>query len=140
MQTVGQMLSQHLREDDESQPYKGQSRAITERLKAVEWLFNQFSIRYGAALMASVWNGLDPDEVKLVWAQALATMPRRCVAFALCHLPTMPPKLDEFVAMCRRCPPETYKALPYILTNEEKQRNRERIAELAARFGSRAMG
>lgn len=71
----------------------------------VESIFQRLAVRYGREF-TSKWDGLNPDDVKADWANALAGFTNNPddVAYALTHLPDRAPNVQEFVAICRRAP------------------------------------
>lgn len=102
---IGQLLSKPSRDPDDD-PNPRPSTALPREFRdAVEAIFERFAVHYGAARMGAHWAGLDPEKAKSYWARKLLTMPRRNVGHALQYLPQNPPNIDEFLAICRRCPP-----------------------------------
>ena len=98
-------------------------------------MFEQLSIHYGAARMATHWAGLNPDKTKAYWARKLMRMSRRNAGFALSHLPKDPPTLDEFCAIANRCPPPEVKMLGYTPTKEEKAARLEELKKFRKEIG-----
>jgi len=74
----------------------------------IEWvdrIFAKLSIRYGREFTGK-WEGIDPDDVKADWANALSGFVPQpdAVIYALTHLPERAPNVQEFSALCRRAP------------------------------------
>lgn len=114
-----------------------------ELLDSVAWLFERFALHYGTARMASQWAGLDAEKSKGYWARKLALMPRQNIIYALQNLPQHPPTVDEFLAVCRRCPPiQVSGAIGHSMTPEEVECAREKgravIAQWRNRFARKA--
>lgn len=110
----------------------------------IEKLFQKFEDFYGAK-WAAAYGSFPRDRVKRTWAEELggfASMPE-CLAMALDDqkLLRFPPTLPEFLALCReaakRRPPKELTLLGHKLTEEDMQRNRERITKIANGLGRR---
>jgi hypothetical protein len=93
---------------------------------------------YGSKF-ADLWRGTDAAAVRRMWAEKLGGFHDKPEAIksaldALDERP-FPPTLPEFIGLCRdaarRMGPTT-AALPHKLTPEEVERNKQRIAEIAA--------
>ncbi len=107
----------------------------SEWLIAIEAIFEQFALHYGAARMAAHWSGLDAEKSKKYWAKKLSGLDRRSLGYALAHKPDHPPTPDEFLAIARRCPPPPVLALEHKRDAGEIARARARANEMACRFG-----
>ena len=71
-----------------------------------------------------------------VWSRKLGGFHDRPEVFkrVLDTLPANPPSLPDFVELCRKVPVETPPALPHHFTDEERQRNKDRLKELLQQF------
>lgn len=71
-------------------------------LKAVEFLFDWMTRRYGA-LFLDMWSGLDFDDVKQAWREDLAGFNKEelQVGLAACRQRDFPPTLPQFMRLCR---------------------------------------
>lgn len=54
-------------------------------------------------------------------------------------LPEEPPSLPQFIDLCRKAPPPKFHRIEHKLTEQEMERNRERIKELLAQYGPKKM-
>lgn len=112
-------------------------------LQWVEKIFSHMAAYYGT-LFVDRWKGLNLDEVKAVWSKELATFSDNPECFkralkALVEGSTYPPTLPEFVKLCRQhYERPALPALEHKFTDEEVERNKERIAsireDIARRF------
>lgn len=139
MQAIGNLLSQTLpaTQDEDSQPH---SRGLpTEWIAAAESVFEQLAIHYGAARMAAHWAGINPEKSKIYWARRLMALERRNIGFALSNLPDMPPTVDEFCTIARRCPARPFAALTHKDSEEEKDRRRARVEAIKNSFSFEAV-
>jgi hypothetical protein len=84
--------------------------------------------------MSAHWNGINADKAKAYWGRKLMHMRRESIGYALRHLPNNPPTVEEFCAIASRCPPPTFKALPWRLSEEDRQKGKERIAKIREMF------
>lgn len=133
MEAIGNLVSQTLQvKDEDSQPYS--TGVPIEWLRMAEAVFERLAIHYGAARMAAHWNGVNADKAKQHWGRALIRMDRRSVGYALKNLPDMPPTVDEFCDIARRCPKPHVPFLGYKETDEDKAHRRERLAEIKRQF------
>lgn len=105
----------------------------------VEKLFQKFEDFYGAK-WAAAYGSFPRDRVKRTWAEELggfASMPE-CIAMALEDQKQLkfPPTLPEFLTLCRdaakRLPPKVSLIIEHKLSEEDMQRNRERISKIAS--------
>lgn len=53
-----------------------------------------------------------------------------CIAYVLEGLPEHPPTLPEFVELCRRAPRKEKKLLEFRVSEEDHERNKERLRQL----------
>jgi hypothetical protein len=93
----------------------------------VDQLFRRMVATYGRRFWAQ-WEGVEPADVKAVWARELGGYTDRPEVFtwAFENLPEQPPNAIEFRNLCRRAPPPVVKALPEPPADPERVR-----AELA---------
>jgi hypothetical protein len=72
----------------------------------VERIFTRLSAMFGDKL-ARMWAGLDPEDVKVEWAEALGgfTGTEILVGLNSARALTWPPTLGEFMRLCRPEPP-----------------------------------
>lgn len=78
----------------------------------VDELFTRLHLRYGVAF-ARQYDGLDPEAVKLDWADMLDGFDGDDIRYALEYLPErFPPNALEFRNLCRKAPAEAITALP----------------------------
>lgn len=140
--TETRLLSQHLPAAIGSQQASPSTAAPPRESvsEPVEQLFKRFVVHYGTARMAAHWAGQKPEDVNRYWSDRLTGMPRRAVEYGLDHLPDYPPTVDEFRAVCNRCPKPFVRALEHKLGAEEKARGAQRAQALLRRFsfGKRA--
>lgn len=101
----------------------------TRKLPAdvVDQLFRRMVATYGRRFWAQ-WEGVDPADVKAVWARELGGYVDRPEVFAWAfeNMPEQPPNAIEFRNLCRRAPPKPTQALPEPPADPERVR-----AELA---------
>ena len=85
-------------------------------------------------------NGEDAGHVNMmrVWSEKLGGFSEHpeCIAHALENLPEIPPTLPQFQELCRRAPRKEPLKLVHTLTQEEINRNKERIDALLKQFCS----
>ena len=101
-------------------------------------IFDCFTANYGTRFL-DMWRGTDLAMVRRHWAEKLGGFHDKPQAIkaaldALDEKP-FPPTLPEFLAMCRECSKRINTeplALEHKLTPEDIERNRKRIAEIAA--------
>lgn len=97
-------------------------------IDAIERLHKRMHLIFGS-LYVQKWAGVDPEEMKQLWAEELACYAGdfEPVLYALnaCLDLQYPPTAGEFKAICRRAPRKTLPALPYRPTPEENARIRE---------------
>lgn len=135
---IGQLLSQNSPGQIDDMNPRPSTELPRELLDSVEAIFERFALHYGAARMASHWSGLDAAKAKGYWSRKLALMPRRNIGYALQYLPERPPTVDEFVAVCRRCPPKPVSGLlTHTMTPEEHSRAREKGRAVLAEWRNR---
>ena len=100
-------------------------------------LFSHFEALYGSKF-ANLWQGTDIANVKRLWAEKLSGFEDKPKAIklaldALDERP-FPPTLPEFLVLCRtaarRIGTDTPPMLEHKFTEEEMQRNRERLAKM----------
>lgn len=139
---IGQLLSPlspGQSEDPNPRPSTEQQPALVD---VVEKIFEQFALHYGGTRMATFWAGLDPMKTKGYWARKLAFMPRRNLGYGLRYLPQHPPSVDQFIAICNRCPPPQVDGLLASETSEQRERAKAKglqiLAQAKARFPSRS--
>lgn len=134
MEAIGNLLSQTLpgTRDEDSQPYS--TGLPVEWVRAAEAVFEQLAIHYGAARMASHWAGINAEKAKIHWARSLMRIERRNIGYALKNLPDMPPTVDHFCSIARRCPPPPSIALAYKDTEEDKEHRRIRLEAIKNSF------
>lgn len=79
----------------------------------VDRLFDRLMATYGRAWL-NLWEGLDSNAIKTVWAHELAAYaPRlKAIAWALENLPPRAPNVIEFKTLCRQAPIEITMQLP----------------------------
>jgi hypothetical protein len=79
-------------------------------------------------------NGEDAGHVNMmrVWAEKLGGFQDHpeCIAHALENLPDNPPTLPVFLDLCRKAPRKEPLKLVHTLTQEEVNRNKERLEAL----------
>lgn len=82
-------------------------------IEAVDWLFRRLVATYGRRFWLQ-WEGVEPADVKAVWARELGgyTDRRDVFLFALDNLPESPPNAIEFRNLCRRAPAAKVEELP----------------------------
>lgn len=103
-------------------------------LKVVEYLFKRFVAHYGSVRMAAHWNGQEPEFVQGYWARKCAGLSPRSVEYGLGHLPQHPPTVDEFRAICNRCPPPRVLCLDLKRSPEQIEHGAKQIESIRRRF------
>ena len=96
--------------------------------KWITSLFARLQVRYGSAWL-NRWQGIDLDDVKADWAQALAGYAQspESISHALENLPAdAPPTVGQFAILCRGAP--RYQPLRI----DAPQATPDRRAEIAA--------
>lgn len=68
-------------------------------------------MHYGASRMAAHWDGIDMKKLKNYWAYKLTNASSDVVRHVLQNLPKIPPNVDEFLEIGRRCPKPTWQCL-----------------------------
>lgn len=90
----------------------------------VERIFDRMTATYGVQKMSAMWTGIEPDEVKRTWAQALGRYPRPALAAAVEAMPdecgAWPPTLPEFCALVRTKVPAPEHRLSLPVPNRTK--------------------
>lgn len=101
-------------------------------------LFSHFEALYGSKF-ANLWQGTDIANVKRMWAEKLAGFEDKpkAIKFALDALDDhpYPPTLPEFLILCRTAAKRIGNDKPMLehkFTEDEMQRNRERLAQMIA--------
>ena len=104
-------------------------------------LFAHFEALYGSRF-ANLWQGTDIANVKRTWAEKLSGFEDKpkAIKFALDALDDhpYPPTLPEFINLCRTAAKRIGNDKPMLehkFTEEEMQRNRERLAQMIAGLG-----
>ena len=104
----------------------------------IDRIFMKMQGRYGS-LFIDRWKGCDMANVKTTWADELGGFKDRpeAIGYALQTLADnqFPPTLPEFLAACRRAPKKEVPMLGHKFSEEELQRNRERIAQMISGLG-----
>jgi hypothetical protein len=135
---IGQLLSQHSPGQTDDPNPRPSMELQPGSLELVEKVFERFALHYGAARMASHWFGLDPDKAKAYWSRKLDRMPRRNLIYGMQYLPEKPPSVEEFLAICRRCPPEPVSGLlAHKPTPEEIARTKAKGLEVIRQYRQR---
>ena len=93
----------------------------------VDQLMRRLVATYGRRFWAQ-WEGVEPADVKAIWARELAGYIDRPEVFAWAfeNLPEQPPNAIEFRNLCRRAPARPVQVLPEAPADPERVR-----AELA---------
>lgn len=82
--------------------------------------------------MAAKWGGLNQQELQTDWAESLQDFSLGAINHGIDaskELP-FPPSQGEFKALCRAYKPELPPLICYTLTEEQKEINKARIAEI----------
>lgn len=79
----------------------------------IDRLMARMATRYGAAWLR-MWEGVPIADVKEDWAEGLGGLWKRpeALKFGMDNLPDTPPNMQQFRAICSRCPERATKALP----------------------------
>lgn len=104
----------------------------------VDQLFRRLVATYGRRFWQQ-WEGVEPADVKAVWARELAGYENRPEVFAWAfeNLPEQPMNAIEFRALCRRAPArQNVAALPRPALNPEKAAMALQQARAAFAIGS----
>lgn len=83
-------------------------------MRWVDKIFHRLTMRYGRDFLGR-WEGVPIAEVKDDWAEFLACFAERgeAIRYGLDNLPdSRPPTVQEFSAVCLRCPAAVPLALP----------------------------
>lgn len=96
------------------------SRRPYSDLEMIETVFAHMAAIYGNRFN-DLWRGINPDDVKAVWAQKLSEFESFDIKFALDGLLNVdrPPNLPEFYAMCRQGRAKRIKNTPQLPSNEK---------------------
>lgn len=96
----------------------------------IDSLFGRLVVRYGNAFMDQ-YRGLDPEAVKLDWADVLDGTRGASITYALQYLPERPPNAMQFRNACRSAPKDD--PLPALSAPDaDPERVREIVSTLAA--------
>lgn len=107
----------------------------------MERLFQKLSLAFGNQVLAK-WQGLDMQAVYAGWAESLHDVSLGAIGFAVGKSKTElahPPSLSEFRKICLEYVPPQSNVLKisHKLSEEQKQKNRERMAAIAEQFARR---
>lgn len=116
-------------------------------LSWVSKIFMELQGQYGTRFLNMWKTGVPmPDgsdqgllNAQEVWARKLGGFRNHpeVIKRVLETLPNHPPSLPEFVELCRKVPLDKPAALPHHFTDEERQRNRERLRELVEQLAAK---
>ena len=98
----------------------------------MERVFQKLAMAFGNQ-MATKWGGLNQQEVYADWAESMQGFSLGAINYGIEEAKNLqyPPSQGEFKTLCRAYKPELPPLLGYTLTEEQKEKNRLKIAELA---------
>ena len=105
----------------------------SEQLRVVEKLFRKLGLAFGNQMLAK-WSGMNMQEVYADWAEELQDFTLGAIAHGIPLAKALPhpPSQGEFKDLCRTYRPPVPLMIGKQITPEQLEKNRQKIAELAA--------
>ena len=110
-----------------------------DQVRVMERVFQKLLLSFGTQLQAK-WQGIDMNAVYLDWAESLGQFSLGAINYGITRAKASlkhPPSTSEMIELCREYQPNPNNLfrLTQKMTEEQRQKNRERIEAIAKQFG-----